>query len=102
MDPKDMNRRAMLAGVGAVAVAGTLAACGSQASAASPDRTQEILDKIARTDAGFGEACEPVQAQPASATAMFSITKSGSFYLTQNVVAARRHERDRGDWRRTW
>jgi hypothetical protein len=63
-----------------------LASCGSQASAATPDRTQEILDKIARTSAGFGEACEPVQAQPASATAMFSIAKSGSFYLTQNIV----------------
>ena len=83
-----MNRRALLVGVGAVAAAGTLAACGAQASAAPPDRTQEILDKIARTSAGFGEACEPVQAQPPSATAMFSITKSGSFYLTQNVVAA--------------
>jgi hypothetical protein len=88
VDPKDMNRRALLVGASAVAVAGTLASCGSHASAASPDRTQEILDKIARTDAGFGEACEPVQAQPASSTAMFSITKSGSFYLTQNIVAA--------------
>jgi hypothetical protein len=87
VDTKDMNRRVLLAGAGVVAVAG-LAACGSNASAGTPDRTQEILDKIARTDAGFGEACEPVQAQPASATAMFSIAKPGSFYLTQNIVAA--------------
>jgi hypothetical protein len=83
LDVKD--RRALLTGMGAVAVVGTLASCGSQAVAASSD-TQEILAKIARTPAGFGEACEPVQAQAASGTAMFSISKSGSFYLTQNVV----------------
>jgi hypothetical protein len=93
MDPSDVknvDRRALLAGMGG-AVAGSLLATAARAGAPRPpspiDATlQRILDKIARTDAGFAEPCIPVQSLPGSEVAQFIISESGSYYLTQNIV----------------
>ena len=47
---------------------------------------QDVNDKVARTDQGFGEARIPVDSQPGSATAQFVIREPGVYYLTDNVT----------------
>lgn len=88
MNRNDVNRRAILAGVGG-AVASSLIL--QPAQAASPKKAadlQAVLDKIARTDRGFGESCLPVQAFPGSGRAAFTLAGAGSYYLSENVLAA--------------
>jgi hypothetical protein len=79
-----MDRRAVLAGVGGL-VAGTLVASRAAAAPPAPQGLQAVLDKIARTDQGFGECCLPVQAFPGSSAA-FTLTRPGSYYLNGNVM----------------
>src|SRR6185369_8211872 len=79
MERVDTNRRAMLAGVGGVVV-GTLIATRSRAqSPRQAAEMQAVLDKIARTDQGFGECCLPVQAFPGSGGAAFTLDQPGSY-----------------------
>src|SRR5439155_24823169 len=47
---------------------------------------QDVYDKIARTDEGFGEARLPVESLPGSVTAQYVIAAPGVYYLTGNIT----------------
>jgi len=88
------RRRMMLAGLG-IAGAGALARVAqaanpctgtSDGTAPTGKSLQQVYDKIARTDAGFGEARVPVQSLPGSPTAQYVISAPGVYYLTANVT----------------
>ena len=89
MDNGDIDRRALIVGVGGAVAAGLIA---RRASAAPPagqpvHGMQQVLDKIARTDQGFGECCLPVQAYPGAAGGpAFVLRDAGSYYLNGNVM----------------
>jgi hypothetical protein len=96
MESKDVPRRFLLAGLGG-AVAGSLLAGKLHAGDLRPPPgpigptgrgLKEIYDKIARTDAGLAEPRLPVESLPGSDAASHVISQSGSYYLTQNLLAA--------------
>jgi hypothetical protein len=89
MSKVDVDRRALLAGVGGV-IAGSVLA--RRAQAAPPPKGGPVAadllvlqEKVARTDQGFAEPRVPVQSLPGSVDAQFEITQAGSYYLTQNI-----------------
>jgi hypothetical protein len=91
---RDLDRRRLLTGLG-IAGAGALAqmsrARGAAAATLQPRyakrlRLRDVYDKVARTDDGVAEARIPVQSLLGSATAQYSITASGVYYLTQNIT----------------
>jgi len=88
-----MNRRGLLTQAGGTAFG--LAAPGAlaQTSITFPNnqKLQEILDKIARTQFGFGEPRIPVTSLSGSGQAMYVINLPGSYYLTENLVGDSRH-----------
>ena len=90
-----LDRRALIAGIGGLAAGATLFAGRATAGPLSPPpgpigstgRTvQEIYDRIARTDVGLAEPRIPVQSLPGSATALHVISQPGSYYLTGNII----------------
>ncbi len=90
-----LDRRALIAGIGGLAAGATLFARNAKAGPLTPPpgpigstgRTvQDIYDKIARTDAGLAEPRIPVQSLPGSATAVHVISQPGSYYLSTNLI----------------
>ncbi len=93
---EEVDRRALLTGVGLVA--GTLfvasaAKAGQLEPPAGPVTATRgsfgrISTKIARTSAGVAEPRTPIQSLPPSSSALHSVTASGSYYLTENIQGA--------------
>ncbi len=90
-----LDRRALIAGIGGLAAGAALFARDAVAGPLTPPpgpigstgRTvQEIYDKIARTDMGLAEPRIPVQSLPGSSTALHVISQPGSYYLTGNII----------------
>jgi hypothetical protein len=90
---KNIDRRALLAGVGGV-VAGSLIAKKAMAGVLNPPpgpvgptgrRLSSIANMIARTPGGIAEARTPVQGLSPSSDALYEITAPGSYYLTENI-----------------
>jgi hypothetical protein len=83
------KRRAILAGLGGVVAGGlsTAPSFGAQGNSPMSKDSQAILDKIARTDAGIAEPCIPVQSLPGSTTALYVISRPGSYYLTADIAS---------------
>src|SRR5437867_11177569 len=85
---RNLDRRLLLAGLG-VTGAAALARV-ARARPAPPSSTgtslQDVYDKIARTDQGFGEARVPVESLSGSATAQYVIRAPGVYYLTGNIT----------------
>lgn len=95
-----VDRRVLLASLGG-AVAGTLLAGKARAGELDPppggvtptevplkklnEAIKAVKEKVAKDDAGLAEARMPVQGLTGSATALYVITASGSYYLTGNI-----------------
>src|SRR5207237_8142921 len=83
------GRRLLSAGLGltgAAALARVARALPPPRPASTGTSLQDVYDKIARTDAGFGEARIPVESLPGSATAQYVIGAPGVYYLTGNIT----------------
>jgi len=96
MDKKDVDRRALIAGIGG-AVAGSLIVGNAVAGQLNPPsgavgptgrRNSSIANMIARTPQGIAEPRIPVESLTGAADALYVIDQSGSYYLTQNLNGA--------------
>src|SRR5438093_11535063 len=86
---RNPDRRLLIAGLGltgAAALARVARALPPPRPASTGTSLQDVYDKIARTDAGFGEARIPVESLPGSATAQYVIGAPGVDYLTGNIT----------------
>src|SRR5438128_8660709 len=86
---RNPDRRLLIAGLGltgAAALARVARALPPPRPASTGTSLQDVYDKIARTDAGFGEARIPVESLPGSATAQYVIGAPGVYYLTGNIT----------------
>src|SRR5437870_5162616 len=87
--PGDGPRRLVLAGLGVTGAAALARVARARPSAptSSPGTSlQDVYDKIARTDEGFGEARIPVESLSGSATAQYVFRAPGVYYLTGNIT----------------
>src|SRR5437764_12754182 len=86
---RNPDRRLLIAGLGltgAAALARVARALPPPRPASNGTSLQDVYDKIARTDEGFGEARIPVESLPGSPTAQYVIAAPGVYYLTGNIT----------------
>src|SRR5437763_4210788 len=86
---RNPDRRLLIAGLGltgAAALARVARALPPPRPASNGTSLQDVYDKIARTDEGFGEARIPVESLPGSVTAQYVIAAPGAYYLTGNIT----------------
>src|SRR5213594_1009223 len=86
---RNPDRRLLIAGLGLTGAAALARVARARPSAptSSPGTSlQDVYDKIARTDEGFGEARIPVESLSGSATAQYVIRAPGVYYLTGNIT----------------
>src|SRR5207244_4627029 len=86
---RNPDRRLLIAGLGltgAAALARVARALPPPRPASNGTSLQDVYDKIARTDEGFGEARIPVESLPGSVTAQYVIAAPGVYYLTGNIT----------------
>lgn len=92
MQKKDVDRRALMAGLGG-AVAGSLLVRNAVAGSLNPPgppapsmlAISQLSTKVATTDVGCAKAPRPLESLPGSSTAMYVISEEGSYYQVGNI-----------------
>src|SRR5437016_13970151 len=96
---RNPDRRLLIAGLGltgAAALARVARALPPPRPASNGTALQDVYDKIARTDEGFGEARIPVESLPGSPTAQYVIAAPAVYCLTGNITGVAGERASRG------
>lgn len=95
MNEQNLDRRALIAGLGGLAAGAALFSKSARAGDLNPPAgpigptghtLSQIRDRIARTDAGVAEPRIPIQSLAGNETVLHVVREPGSYYLTGDIV----------------